>query len=440
MRLPDGRLSRGVLIGTSQYSDKRLPPLQEVSATVEALRATLTDPEYGILPAENCTVLANEGDLRRVGGALRTAAREAEDLLFIYFAGHGLLSGARHDLYLALPDSDFAEPEFDSLEYDKLRAAVLGSPARTKVIVLDCCFAGRAVSRAMAAPEAEIAQQTEVGGTYVLTAAPRDKVALILPGEQHTAFTGRLLRLLSDGLPEASELLTIDDLYRQLYRVMQAEGLPLPQKHGTLNADELALSRNRAFAAIAAPALRTRGTEAWSRALSGEWTEALAQLHDVRARQERILGAEHGDTLITLVFIGLCEAASGDPEQGSNTLTEVLRIQERVLGPDHRQTLDTRQGLAVSIGETGDHEQAVALMRTLLPDRRRVLGPDHKDVLSTTHLLARSLIALGEFAEAQALLREVVVARERVLSAEHPHTLRARSDLKTLIDSEVDQV
>jgi Tetratricopeptide repeat len=76
----------------------------------------------------------------------------------------------------------------------------------------------------------------------------------------------------------------------------------------------------------------------------------------------------------------------------------------------------------------------------MLPDRRRVLGPDHKDVLSTTHLLARSLIGLGEFAEAEALLREVVVSRERVLAAEHPHTLRARSDLKTLMDSAADRV
>jgi hypothetical protein len=434
VKLPDGRLSRGVLIGTSQYSDERLPPLQEVSGTVEALRTTLTDPEYGILPPENCTVLANEGDLRRVGGALRTAAREAEDLLFIYFAGHGLLGGVRHDLYLALPDSDFAEPEFDSLEYDKLRAAVLGSPARTKVIILDCCFAGRAVSRAMATLEAEIAQQTEIGGTYVLTAAAHDKVALILPGEQHTAFTGRLLRLLSDGVPDAAELLTIDDLYRRLYRVMQAEGLPLPQKLGILNADQLALSRNRAFAAVAAPALRTRGADAWERALTGEWTEALAQLRDVRARQERILGAEHEDTLRTLGHIGLCEAAAGDPEQGSNTLAGLLRIQERVLGPDHPHTLDTRQGLAVSVGEAGDHEQAVAHMRLLLPDRRRVLGPDHEDVLRTAHLLARSLIGIGEFAEAQALLREVVVSRERLLDAEHPHTLRARRDLKTLLE------
>ena len=56
----------------------------------------------------------------------------------------------RHELYLALPDSEWIEPEFNSLEYDKLRSAVLDSPAATKVIILDCCFSGRVVTDTMA--------------------------------------------------------------------------------------------------------------------------------------------------------------------------------------------------------------------------------------------------------------------------------------------------
>ena len=78
---------------------------------------------------------------------LRSAASQAEDLLLVYFVGHGLVA-PRHDLYLGLPDSDLAEPEFNSLEYDKLRSAVLDSAAATKIIILDCCFSGRVVSEA----------------------------------------------------------------------------------------------------------------------------------------------------------------------------------------------------------------------------------------------------------------------------------------------------
>ena len=37
---------------------------------------------------------------------LRQAARQAEDLLLVYYAGHGLTAGRRHELYLALRDTD----------------------------------------------------------------------------------------------------------------------------------------------------------------------------------------------------------------------------------------------------------------------------------------------------------------------------------------------
>ena len=167
----------------------------------------------------------------------------------VYFVGHGLVSGRRHELYLGLPDSEWSEPEFNSLEYDKLRSAVLDSAAATKIIVLDCCFSGRVVSEVMADPVTEMVGQIEVEGTYVLASAERDQVALILPGEDHTAFTGRFLHILRNGVPGGPEFLTVDYLYQQLVMRMRAEGLSQPQKRGTSTADLLALAGNRAFAA-----------------------------------------------------------------------------------------------------------------------------------------------------------------------------------------------
>lgn len=128
---------------------------------------------------------------RLIGQHLRSTARNAEDLLLVYFVGHGLVGGRRHELYLGLPDSECAEPEFNSLEYDKLRSSLLDSAASTKIIILDCCFSGRAVNEVMADLVTEVVGQIEVEGTYVLASAERDQVALILPGEDHTAFTGR---------------------------------------------------------------------------------------------------------------------------------------------------------------------------------------------------------------------------------------------------------
>ena len=254
MRLPDPARSRVVLIGTSRYADDKLPDLPVVAKTVDDLAAVLCNPNDGVVPREHCTVLVDEGDMRLLSRQLRSAVRQAEDLLLVYYAGHGLVGGKRHELYLALPDSEWAEPELTSLEYDKLRNAVLASPASAKVLILDCCFSGRAISDTMSGPQAAVLGQIDVDGTYVLTSAQPDQVALVLPEEEHTAFTGRLLRLLKEGVPDGPELLTIEDLYRQLLVTMKAEGLSVPQKRGSRTADLLALGQNRAFAATAGPA------------------------------------------------------------------------------------------------------------------------------------------------------------------------------------------
>jgi hypothetical protein len=123
VRLPDRQRSRAVLIGTGRYSDDKLPDLPVVGRTISDLAAALTDPVYGVVPENQCTVLEDQGDIRLIGRVLRSAAGQAEDLLLVYFVGHGLVGARRHELYLGLPDSEWAEPEFNSLEYDKLRSA-----------------------------------------------------------------------------------------------------------------------------------------------------------------------------------------------------------------------------------------------------------------------------------------------------------------------------
>jgi hypothetical protein len=433
MRFPDPENSRVVLIGTSKYEDKEnLPDLVEVERGVTDLAATLTDPADGLVPESSCVVLSDEGDLRLIGRKLRAAAAQAEDLLLVYYAGHGLVGGRRHDLYLALPDSEWADPTFNSLKYDDLRSAVLDSPAKTKLIILDCCFSGRAVTETQAG-ESEILGQIEIDGSYVLTAAHRDQMALIVPGEEHTAFTGRLLRLLRQGVIGGPELLTIDDLYQQLLILMKAEGLSQPQKRGTGTSGQLALAHNRAFAATMVPILRERSARAFATGESGDWERAAGQLRDVLAQLDRIAGAEHEETFRVRQLLAHAVGGAGDPLEAATMLEALLPEQTRLLGPDHEGTLTSRQYLAVNLGEAGYRNRAVAILRALLPDRRRVLGNDNPHTLRTAHILARNLVPMGETNEAIALLRELVAARERVLGADHPHTARARRDLAALL-------
>jgi hypothetical protein len=429
---PDPGRSRVVLVGTSEYADDKLPNLPAVARTITDLRAALTDPDYGLVPTAHCAEMIDEGDIRLLGRQLTTAAQQAEDLLLVYYTGHSLVGARRHDLYLGLPDSEWAGPEFNSLEYDKLRSAVLESRAKTKIIVLDCCFSGRAAAEAMADPVSEVVGQIDVDGTYVLVSAERDQVALSIPGEEHTAFSGRLLRLLSEGIPGGPELLTIDDLYQELRQRMRAEGLSQPQKLVTRNADLFPVSLNRAFASTVRPILRQRCDSAIERGLDGNWAEAATLLRAAADEQLRVLGADHEDTLRSRQFLAHAIGGSGNPVEAAAMLRSLLAEQTRLLGPDHPDTLRTRQFLAVNLGEAGYRDEAITILRVLLPDRRRLLAADDPDTLRTAHLLARNLAVTGEVAEAVALLREVTAARERLLGPDHPHTVRTQRDLSEL--------
>ena len=291
MRVPDSQRSRIVLIGTGKYSDDKLPDLPVIGRTIRDLAAALTHPSYGFISRDRCSVLEDEGDIRLLGRHLTSAASETEDLLLVYYTGHGLVGGRRHELYLGLPDTMWAEPEFNALEYDKLRSTILNSTAATKVIILDCCFSGRAVNDTMSHPNTVMLGQIEIDGTYVLASTPRDQVALVLPGERHTAFTGRLIQLLQEGVPDGPEFLTADDLYRHLLLKMKAEGLPQPRKRVTSTADLLPLVRNRALTEIAQPAVP-------------QPSQRPAGRHGKRyRRRKRYLRALIGSVVLTLVSV-----------------------------------------------------------------------------------------------------------------------------------------
>lgn len=432
MRLPDPQRSRVILMGTSEYNDEAIPDLLAAETSLRDLRILLSDPTFGIVPEENCITLLNEGDIRLLGRRLRSAISEAEDLLLVYFAGHGLIGGKRHELYLGLPDSEWNEPEFTSLEFEKLRSAVLNSHATTKVIILDCCFSGRVISETMADPIASVVGQLDVDGTYVLTSAQRDQVALVLPGEEHTAFTGRLMKLLREGVPEGPQLLSIEDIYRHLLVVMQAQGLPQPQKRGTRTADLIALARNRAVVSRTASSLRSRYLMAVDHGERGDWPRVRDLLEDVCAAQEDLLGENHPDFLRSCQLLAHSIGALGDPRQAAVELHYLLARQITILGDEHADVLQSRQYLALNIGEAGYRGDAVKMLRVLLPMRRRILGAHDSATLRTCHLLARNLAAIGEVEEAEALLREVVERREQTLGAHHPHTERAKRDLSRL--------
>ncbi|WP_438483865.1 caspase, EACC1-associated type [Streptomyces sp. S186] len=243
MGLPAPSASRAVLIGVDAYEDEGLHDLPAVANNIRELAKLLTGPDSWGLHPDNCVVLTNPESPGAVLDALHRAAAEAEDAVLVYFAGHGLLS-VQADLYLALPHSHSGRL-YDAVAYDWLRHELVHEcTARSRVVILDCCYSGRALQGYMSAPVA-MADQSVVEGTYVMTAAAETKLALAPEGEEFTAFTGELLRVIADGVPHAPDPLDMHALYSHIHRELTAKGRPVPQQRSRNGGHAIALARNR---------------------------------------------------------------------------------------------------------------------------------------------------------------------------------------------------
>lgn len=249
--------SQALLIGTSTYSCPDIPDIPSVHNNIADLYDVLTSPALAGLYPDSCRRLRDPPGNPQVYGALRKAAEEAQDTLLIYFAGHGKL-GRYGELYLCLAETDPDMLPATAFRYEDLQEAVAGTRATKRVVILDCCFSGRALARPdLAGDEDTILGNLDVEGTYILTAAPRNRVAMAPESERHTAFTGTLLNILRNGIPGGPQFLTFPRIFPHLKSSLIARQLPQPRQVGSDTIEHLAISRNPAYTSLASG----RGTE-----------------------------------------------------------------------------------------------------------------------------------------------------------------------------------
>jgi tetratricopeptide (TPR) repeat protein len=180
-------------------------------------------------------------------------------------------------------------------------------------------------------------------------------------------------------------------------------------------------------------AYRMMGLRSWAiRALNqvSNLTAKSIQIgEDLLAEQDRVLGADHPDTLRTRNSLAIAYREAGRTAEAISLYEQVLADQERVLGADHPDTLRTRNSLAIAYRLAGRTAEAISLHEQVLPHRERVLGADNPDTLRTRNSLATAYREAGRTAEAISLYERVLADRERVLGADHPDTLRTRASL-----------
>ncbi|MBN6035553.1 caspase family protein [Amycolatopsis sp. 195334CR] len=243
--LPDPALSRAVLIGTSDFQHHdRLPNLPAVANNLTDLAAALTDSRTGILAQASCRTVHTPESQRSLIRRLRESASQAEDVLFVYYAGHGKRHPVRDTLYLTVWETDPEELDTTAVPFDVFREVIANSPARMKLLILDCCYSGIAVGT-MSGSDVEAAE-IAVSGTSVITSAPKNKKSLSPPGERNTAFTGELLKLLVDGPRLTGQPLDVNQAFRSVQAALARRSLPQPKMSAGDTSGGLVLRRTPA--------------------------------------------------------------------------------------------------------------------------------------------------------------------------------------------------
>src|SRR5262245_5523632 len=146
---PDGRGQLwAVVIGISSY--RNVPPegqLRFAHRDAEDLAAFLRTPRGGGFPSNHIEVLVNQdatlSAIRTAIGTWLVRSAEPDDVIYIFFAGHGVIEG-ESDGYLLANDSDPQNLYATALQVAELdRIITQRLHARIVVLMADACHAGQ---------------------------------------------------------------------------------------------------------------------------------------------------------------------------------------------------------------------------------------------------------------------------------------------------------
>ncbi|MEV7548449.1 hypothetical protein AB0N89_02340 [Amycolatopsis sp. NPDC089917] len=237
--------SSAVLIGVSHCEDENVPEVLSAARSLQEMRALLTDPDLCGWPEDRVTVIGNPLTASELAQRLGELAEQTTGTLLIYFVGHGALADTG-ELCLVVGETEIACPDLTHLKFRHFRSVVVDSPAKSKIVIFDCCYSDKVIAK-LSADDTLLAGWTEIWGAYTLAAADRQTRTPPADSEQGTLFTEAFVGAVRKGLPGDLKTLTFHDIYPQLLQRALAAELPQPSQGGTDTILRYPFSRNAAF-------------------------------------------------------------------------------------------------------------------------------------------------------------------------------------------------
>jgi tetratricopeptide (TPR) repeat protein/predicted Ser/Thr protein kinase len=161
----------------------------------------------------------------------------------------------------------------------------------------------------------------------------------------------------------------------------------------------------------------------------GEYEQALAEMEQVLAIREELLGPDHPTVATALDVIGNIHRARDSLEAARTVQTRALQLRREALGADHPAVAVSANNLGLLEQSRGDYEAAARWLEEALAVGEHALGPEDLEVANTLNNLGRLQHVRGRYAEARALLERALAIREAKLG---PNALDVAVTLQNL--------
>ncbi len=296
-----------LVVASYDYADQSLSRLRAPGRDADELARTLADPTIGAFDVSTCVNEPSHVVRREI--ARFYADRGRDDLLLLYFSGHGIKDqGGR--LFFAMRDTERELPDATAIPANFVNDRMHECRARTNLLVLDCCFAG-AFARGLA-PKGDVsvhagepfAAEEPGAGRVVLTAS--DAMQYAFEGDQiqgdspGSVFTSCLVRGLRTGAADLDRdgEVSITEIYDYVYEQVRSahpQQRPLKWEWGVRG--RVVLARNPSADVVALP---PELTAAVSSTLPSVRLAAVDELAALLKHPDRRVGASAREALESL--------------------------------------------------------------------------------------------------------------------------------------------
>lgn len=219
-----------LLIGNSQYQDPILAKLKAPNSDVAAFTQILEDPAIGAFDQVTPVLGEVSSAARRAIGDF-FAEKKKDDLLLLYFSGHGVLD-ENGLLYLAVKDTQHNRLSATGIPASFIKDEMENCRSKRQILILDCCHSGAFARGKGAIGLHAITRATFEGsggyGQVVLTATDATQYAWegdqVIGDVETSLFTHFMIEGLHTGQADSDRdgRITLDELYDYVYEQVRA--------------------------------------------------------------------------------------------------------------------------------------------------------------------------------------------------------------------------